>query len=284
MSWIRALLREPLFHFGLLALLIFAFDHLLSAPSEGPQEGLIVVSAPRIEHMIDVFERTWMRQPTEAELQALIDDHVIEEIFVRDAIALGLDRDDTVIRRRLRQKMEFLDDPMVEAVTPTDSELAAFLAGHPEQFAQDPRLSFEQVFLSPDKRGDAVIADATVILESLKAGSTTKGDPSLLPESMTSADLSEVGRSFGADFAELVATSPVGEWRGPIASAFGVHLVRLTHVEPGRLPALDEVRLEVAHEWTRARAVEMAEERIAAMRERYQVQIERPGNAESALP
>lgn len=284
MNWTRPLLREPLFHFGLLALLIFAINYAVSARTDQPDEGQIVVSAARIDHMATVFERTWLRPPTEAELQALIDDYVIEEIFVRDAIALGLDQDDTVIRRRLRQKMEFLDDPMVDALEPSDADLAAYLADHPDRFALDPRLSFEQVFLSPDKRGDAVMADADALLVALKSGAVAPSDPSLLPEAMTSASLSDIGNIFGADFAKTVVQSPEGAWTGPMTSAFGVHLIRVTRMEAGRLPSLDEVRPAVEREWINARAAELVAARLATMRERYEVRIERPGSAAGPSP
>jgi hypothetical protein len=277
---LKRLLPEPLVHFGGLALLIFAAYAVISPSATEPVETEIVVTAPKAAQIAAVFERTWQRPPSDEELAALIDDYVEEEILVREALTLGLDQDDTVIRRRLRQKMEFLSNAETDALVPSDADLTAFLDSHRDRYSVEPRLSFEQVFLSPALRSDTLTGDATALLAVLSDASgtdpATLGDASLLPASIDRASLTEIGHLFGPEFAaELDALVP-GVWSGPLASAYGAHLVRLTSREVGRTPTLDEVRNEVARDWTMERKAEVDAQRKALRRSQYQVTIEAP--------
>jgi hypothetical protein len=277
---LKNILREPLFHFGLLALLIFAAYAVIAPAAVEPADTEITISAPKVAQMAEIFARTWQRPPSEAELNGLIEDYIDEEIHVRAALSLGLDQDDTVIRRRLRQKMEFLQDGEVEALTPTEDELAAYLAAHPGQFALDPKFAFDQIFLSPDKRGDAVTADANALQASLAAGLATDpatlGDPSLLPATLGLTPFSRISSQFGPDFAEALKRAPDKAWSLPIASAYGLHLVRVTAVEPGRVPPLDEVRAEVMREWSNAKSVELAAAYMKTLRAGYKITVQKP--------
>jgi hypothetical protein len=184
---------------------------------------LIVVSPNRIAQLSTVFARTWQRPPTAPELKGLIDDFVKEEIYVREAQRLGLDADDTVIRRRLRLKMEFLSDAEAELTPPTDAELTHDLEKHAESFARQPRYSFDQVHFSSDRRGPAAEADARTLLVALNgqepSGPGALGDPTLLPASLEDVDPDGVARSFGEGFASELKSLPVGVWSGPIPSS-----------------------------------------------------------------
>jgi hypothetical protein len=272
---IGRLIREPLVHFLLLAGVIFAAYGLLAG--RAVTEEAIDVTPAKIEQMAAIFARTWQRPPTADELKGLIDDYVKEEIYVREAVRLGIDQDDTVIRRRLRMKMEFLNDAEAEATPATDADLAAYLVAHPDTFREAPRVAFEQVYLDAQKRGAAAQADAAAVLGSLKkdaAFAAEVGDPTLLPPSMPLTDRQGIAQMFGDDFAAGVVVIPVGDWQGPIASGFGLHLVKVTGQEAGRLPVLAEIRPQVEREWMNDRRERMARQKLDELLKRYKVTVE----------
>lgn len=284
---LKRLLNEPLVHFSALALLIFAAHGLLGdARMQAPDS--IVVTAPKIEQMAALFTRTWQRPPTPEEFKGLIDDYVKEEILVRQALELGLDRDDTVVRRRLRQKMEFLNAAEAEALTATDAELDAFLKANPAVFEIDPMLAFQQIVLNPQRHGEAIEQNAAAILEVLlsqpAADPASLGDASQLPPELPLTSKTSIGQTFGDDFAEELDKAPVGQWTGPVDSGFGLHLIRVTERVPGRVPALDEVRDAVAREWTNARRSQLEDQRFAELLKRYVVSIESPAGGAGTSP
>ena len=160
-------LREPLTHFIGLALAIFLLYGVVSRSAE-PKADEIIVTSAKIEQLGSLFTKTWQRPPSAQELKGLIDDYVKEEIYNREALLLGLDRDDTVIRRRLRQKMEFLVDAEVDAMAPTDAQLEVYLKANADQFRIAPMMAFEQIYLSPEKRGDRIDADAQAIMDEVR--------------------------------------------------------------------------------------------------------------------
>lgn len=273
-AMLKRLFKEPLVHFLLLALAIFAVYGLFNGAG-AQQPGGIVVTAPKVEQMAALFAKTWQRPPTPDELKGLIDDYVKEEILVRQALELGLDKDDTVVRRRLRQKMEFLADAQTPA--PTEADLQAYLDAAPDGFRIDGTLAFQQVFLNAQRRGEAVNRDAASMLEMLSADPDADyaalGDATQLPAELPLSSEASIGQTFGAGFADALAKAPVGTWTGPVVSSFGVHLVRVTGREPGRVPTLAEVRGEVVREWTNARRREFDDQRFAALLKNYTVTI-----------
>lgn len=257
----KRLLLEPLVHFLVLGGLLFAAYQWHGGPtSQGSSR--IVVTRGTIERLTAGFEMAWQRPPTDAEIKGLVDDYVREELSVREALALGLDRDDTIIRRRLRQKLEFL---MVDAqAPPSDAELQAWLERHPTALRTPTQLSLRQVFVSPRIRGARADADAQALLVRLQragaaASSDGLGDPSMLPSSLPLGPLAEVERAFGPAFAARVGTLSPGQWIGPIESPFGLHLVLVGERMAAAPMALSEVRSLVASE-------------VAAERHKQQVQ------------
>lgn len=271
------ILREPLVHFLAIGAILFVLNGWIGR-HRVPESSRIVVSAGRIEHLAASFAQVWNRSPTDAELDGLIDDFVLEEILYREAIALGLDRDDTFVRRRLRQKMEFLNEGAVPS--PTDADLEAYLAQHPGTFRVGSRITFDQIYFSRDRRGDAVETDAARMLARLQrepeAGD--EGDPSLLEPSYRSIPIEEITGVFGEDFARRVAELEPGGWVGPIESSLGLHLVRIRERAGGRDPDLAEVRAAVEREWLAAKQLELEREWQARLRDRYTVTIERGGD------
>jgi hypothetical protein len=274
------LLREPLLHFLLAGAALFALDRWRSTPAD--EAGELRVRAGEIQHLAEVFARTWMRPPTGAELEGLIQEHLREEVAYREALALGLDRDDTIVRRRLRQKLEFLAEDVAARAQPSEAELAAFLAAHPERFRLEPRYTFVHIYFSPERRADAA-ADARTALAKLARGEVEElGDPTLLPLEFVRAPASDVDRQLGDGFAHALGRLATGVWDGPLGSPYGQHLVRLAAREEGRPPELAEARAEVEREWQAELRAREQDAFYAALLARYQVVIEGAGTEETA--
>ncbi len=276
------ILREPLLHFFVLGAALFGLFAWLRGPLAGAPER-IHVDAARIEQLALGFARTWQRSPTQEELAALVDEFVREEILYREALALGLDRDDTIVRRRMRQKLEFLSEDIAPVADPDDAALARHLAEHADAYRVEPRVALRQVFVSRDRHGDAAPAHAQELLARLSAdpGADEAGDTSLLPATLPLAPLGEVASVFGSAFAQEVVKLTPGRWSGPVASGFGLHLVFVETREEGRAPALDEVRDAVRNDWSSARRTEANEAFYQSLRERYEVTIEVPRASEN---
>jgi hypothetical protein len=270
-------LREPLTHFIGLALAIFLLYGVVNRSTE-PETDEIIVTSAKIEQLGSLFTKTWQRPPSAQELKGLIDDYVKEEIYNREALLLGLERDDTVIRRRLRQKMEFLADAEVDAMTPTDAELEVYLKANADQFRIEPMMSFEQIYLSPEKRGDRIDADARDMLDQVRRNAQADleklGDQTLLPSMLPLASKAMINQTFGGTFFDELEKIPVNQWSGPVPSSYGLHLVRVTERREGRNPALSEVRDAVAREWSNAKRNALEGERMEALLKRYNVKIE----------
>jgi hypothetical protein len=278
------LLREPLVHFLLLGAALFLLFAMVG-DSDGAPTDRIVISNGRIEQLTEIFMRTWQRPPTEEELAGLIENHIRDEVYYREALAMGLDRDDTIVRRRLRQKLEFLTDDLVTAVDPTPEELETYFDEYADAFRLPARVSFQQIYFNPDRRGEQTVADAESLLARLAAADSVVdpaalGDPLLLPGDLTLASEAEVAQRFGRDFAVAVAELPVGRWSGPVESGFGQHLVLIGQRQPGSLPPLVEVRESVEREWRNARHEEATETFYGRLRERYDISIEYPATLE----
>ncbi|UCD82071.1 MAG: peptidyl-prolyl cis-trans isomerase [Desulfobacterales bacterium] len=279
---IKTWMGEPLVHFLAIGALIFVAFHLWGG---GPNSSRIVITPGQIDSMAARFTRTWQRSPTEEEMKGLIDDHVRNEIAAREAMAMGLDRDDTIIQRRLRQKLEFLAEDAVDAAPPTDDELRAWLNEHADEFRIEPEIGFFQVYLNPDKRGNSIQDDTKKILEQLrKAGppvdKSVAGDSLMLPNELDLTRLSNVTRIFGRQFADEIIKVEPGRWTGPVSSGYGIHLVYVTERQEGRIPAFAEVRQAVEREFLAARRKEALSTMYKGMLERYHVTIEQRANEE----
>jgi hypothetical protein len=278
----KRLWNEPLMHFLLLGAALFAAHALLSRNVEADPEG-IVVTRGQIEHLATSFARVWQRPPTAPELKGLIDDHVQEEILSREAVKLGLDKNDTVIRRRLRQKMEFIAEDFAVTIEPTQADLEAYYRDHAADFHRESRFTFRHVFLSDD-RGDRLGADAVAMLEVLRAGGprgepAVLGDPTLLPAEIDGESRSSVAAQFGDGFATDIGMASVGTWSGPFRSSYGTHLVLMTKQTEGFLPPFDEVRDRVKMELLAARRKQMNKDFLDALLDKYDIRVEWPKDA-----
>lgn len=285
---IRRLLSEPLLHFLLIGVALFMlYGALNRGRSDAPRD--IVVTEARVEALADSFATVWMRPPTPEEVKGLVDDYVAEEIYYREAIAMGLDQDDTVIRRRLRQKMEFISDDAAAAAEPTDAELQAYLAAHPEKFLEPAELTFVQVYFSTEKRGDQARSAAEQLLAELQAGRgpaalADAGDPTLLPSDMQSASPQVIANAFGSDFAAQVVEAPVGQWTGPLQSGFGLHLVRVDDRKADAMPAFEQIRPIVLREWQSEQRTQSNKVFLDSLRAKYDIRVEGEAAALFAQP
>ena len=274
MSQKNKLWREPLAHFLLIgALLFILFD--LTREESGDPENRILVSQNQVDQLAAQFKRTWLRAPTEKELAGLIESHVRDEVYYREAVAMGLDRNDPQVRQRMRLKLEFLLEDLTAEEQPDDGVLDAYLKNNPEKFRIEPRLSLRQVFLSFD-RGPGLDADAEKLLVELQAGEAaeTLGDPTMLPYEQTAVPERMIARTFGERFAKAVMELEPGTWQGPLFSGLGAHLVLVTDRVEGRLPELAEIRADVEKEYLAERRMELKDLAYRKLREGYEVVIE----------
>ena len=273
-SWARRLVREPLVHFLLLGGLLFGAWYAFNDQPPISDANRIVLDEAQVASLAASFQRTWLRLPTDEELAGLVKDRIKEEILYREALALGLDRDDQVIRRRLRQKMEFLSTDLTEPGPPSEAELQAYLDAHSDRFRTSERLSFTQVYLKEDGQ-----EQATALLQRLAGHPPSEleldqlGDASLLPATMQQADPSEIGRVFSDAFAATLLAAPLDQWSGPHASPYGLHLVYVSEHLPAREPPLGEVRAAVEREWQAEQEREANARFYQALRERYSVEV-----------
>ena len=276
----KKLLHEPLVHFLVLGFLVFAGFRFTSRSDAG-EPGKIVVTQSQVESLVTGFTRTWQRPPTNLELEGLVREYIREEVSTREALALGLDKDDSVIRRRLRQKLEFVSDSVATQADPTDEALQKYLQAHAESFRGQRQFTFSQVYLDPQKHGENLNRDINQLLAQLRlAGNrpdlSKLGDSLLLEQDFKDVSVGDVSKQFGEKFAAKLVELPVGEWSGPIESGYGLHLVIVNERKDGSLPALADVRETVKRDWVNTQRSETNEKFYQALLKRYTVTIEDP--------
>lgn len=272
----RSIIKEPLLHFILIGAALFLVFGLTSDRNSGSADEKIVVSAGRIAQLVNIYAKTWQRPPTQEELRGLIDDFVLEEIYYRQGVAMGIDRDDTVIRRRVRQKFEFLTDDAAAAVKPTDEELLAYLAANEGSFRRDPAYTFQQVYINPRRSDGDLEGYVAKRLAELRASETAERDGGLLPTSFDRASRRVVEGTFGLGFSGKLDGLTLGDWQGPIESGLGIHLIQVQSRMEGALPDLAEIREIVEREWVNERRFEMRRAMNEMLLENYEVVIDWP--------
>jgi hypothetical protein len=240
----------------------------------------IVISSARIANLAEGFARTWQRKPSKAELQGLVDDYIRDEVFYREGRAAGLDRDDVIIRRRVRQKMEFLAEDM-SAQEPSEEQLASYLKSNSERFRTEDQFTFRQIFLSATKRVTTIASDSTELANVLARAdyaveATALGDSFLLGEEFRAVSRTDIAGIFGESFASRMSGVEQRRWQGPISSSFGQHFVFLSERIPGSVPSLENVRQEVRREWTNARRLEAEQKLYTSLRQHYEIVVETP--------
>jgi hypothetical protein len=272
------IIRDPLFHFLLLGATIFA-AHAFVTRHKTDKPGEIVLTRGTVDNLVTGFTRTWQRPPMEEELQGLMRDYLREEVAYREALALGLDRNDMIVRRRLQQKLEFLSDDLATRKEPSQQELQTFLQAHSNLFRTEPRFTLQQVYFNPQLHLGSLQHDIVRTQQELQASGRrinpeNLGDPFLLQQRFENVPLSDLKNTFGEKFATALPSLPVATWQGPIESGYGDHLLYITERTEGRLPALSEVRDQVRREWLEAKRKEALDKFYQALLSRYTINIE----------
>ncbi len=269
-SIFKRLVREPLVHFLIAGAAIFAVLSLRVVPDDPASRAIHLTRDDQARLSVN-FAQIMGRPPTRAELDALVQRWVREEVLYREALRLGLDQGDPVIRKRLAQKMDVIAASSADTEQPANEALQKWLNTHPERFAQDMTLTFDQLYFTD--RGRAVVAKT--LLEG-GANWTRVGDAVSLPAHFERASRTTVSDEMGPDFARaLEGLAPDKEWRGPIDSALGWHLVRLTAKEPGLLPPLRAIRGRVEDDWRAETGRTRQDAAFKTLRDAYTVQIDR---------
>ena len=265
----KQLLREPLVHFLLGGLVLYAMLAWRGDPVD-PTSRAIDVSKEQQAQLALQFERTMQRPPTDAELDNLVSQYVREEVLYREAIRLGLDSDDAVVRKRLAQKMDGLAASQAENAQPDEGELKQWLAEHRSRFAPEASFSFDQLWFAKEEA-------ARRALGRLQDGADWQalGEAISLPRSMVATARRDVEARFGRGFAAALDKPAVGDnWLGPISSGFGFHLVRLRARESAETAPLDQIRDEVENDWRSATIAARKDEAYRVLREAYRVNVE----------
>lgn len=274
MKLLQRFLREPLLHFLAIGGLIFVLYTVVSGPAPAPVN-TIVIGPEHIERLAKGFQAVWRHPPSADELDGIIEDAVREEVYYREALALGLDKNDTIVRRRLRQKMEFLADTGASLLKPAAGELEDYFAANKQTYRSVPKLAFEQIYLGEQ----APAQSATQLLASLKADTTidpsTLGERTLLPAQLDLSHPNAIDGVFGKGFFEQLAKLRSGVWSGPVTSSYGVHLARILESVPAAMPPLEDVRDAVLRDWKAAKAKEIREQDYARRRARFIIEIRR---------
>lgn len=271
---LRKILSEPLVHFLFIGMALFILYQVVSPGDKSDRE--IVVTEATLNMLSQRHAAVWLRQPTPAELQDLVDNYIREQILYREGVAYGLDQDDPVIQRRVVQKLDVLSEETGSLTPPTDAELEEYLQKNAASYALPPVFDYQQVMFDPVRHGASLDAELASALAALNAGADPAklGDSSLLPARGTAIPLDRLVREYGDEFANAVAALPVGLWQGPVRSGFGVHLVRIDNRIEARPVSLAEVRAAVERDWENERRRSTREAFYQALKKTYDIRIE----------
>ncbi len=275
---LKQLIKEPLIHFLFIGAVLFVLFGIVGESDTGPNNRIQVTQAD-VDRLVANWQRRWNRLPTPGELNNLVESYIREEILYREAVAMGLERDDSVVRRRMAQKIEFIFKDISTPVEPTDADLQAYLEKHPEKFTYPARYDFSHVYLSVDKRGEQAKKDAQQLLEELQKESS-QSDPTQFSDLFMFdyyfADITdfEITRIFGEEFTKQLAGLKPGEWQGPVDSGYGIHLVKVDkRIEPS-LPPVAEIRDKVKTEYIAELQRDANQKFYQSLRERYEIVVE----------
>ncbi len=272
--------REPLVHFLVIGAAIFVLFGLMGKEDAEEQERAITITAGEIGWLTDAWKKRWNRPPTDKEREGLIQQYLREMILYREAVAMGLDKDDTVIRRRLAQKLEFLTQDLISPQPPTEDELRAYFKAHMDRYRPPDLITLTHVFLDPDKRGDRTLEDAETVKAELIAlkqppqDARSFGDPFMLQSYYPERTEAELSKLFGRGFAEPVFKLAPQQWHGPVLSGYGTHLVYVHDRLESEPPRFAEVEAQVQQDWENDKREQLNEQYIASLMGRYDVTIE----------
>lgn len=286
---LQGLAREPLVHFLVIGGLLLGGYALLgqdTAPDDSSTE--IVLSVDDLAQLLMIFESKWRRQPTQDEFNLMVEDRIREDILYREALSLGLDKDDTIVRRRMAQKMQFLAEDVAAQQEPTTDQLRSWFAEHTDLFTVPQRISFRHLYFSPDSRGSSARDDSEMALAELEdapldtASAESLADPFMFQDYYGDRAPQAIAGEFGPEFAQAVSRLEPGSWQGPVKSGFGWHLVYVDNVIAGRVPAFEEIEQEVKTAWLGIQKADAWREAYDDMRAKYTVLLPVPAEADTA--
>jgi peptidyl-prolyl cis-trans isomerase C len=280
---LRRWLSEPLLQFLLIgAVLFLGYWALHPGPEAGRLSTRIELTEDDLRQMSVARLAQGRSAPTPEQMASLVDMRVREEILYREALALGLEKGDTIVKRRLAQKMEFLFEDVSALREPTREELTAWFEKNSDRFALPPRASFRHLYFSPDRRGPRAREDAAGALDTLRGKparpqeGAAGADPFMFQGYYADRSFEEIAKLFGPSFADTLLQQQPGSWQGPIESGYGWHLVWVDSLTPRRVPAFEEVETEAKTEWIADQRVETRRRAYEAMKARYEVVLPAP--------
>ncbi|CTQ52527.1 peptidylprolyl isomerase [Roseibium album] len=279
MSTIYRFLRQPLLHFLVLGGLIFALYDLVTpevAKVVGDPKTEIVVTQLQVERLTTEFQAIWQRPPTSEEQQKLIDNFIREEVLVREALRIGLDRDDTVLRRRLVQKMEYLAASAARARKPTDEELVSYYQNNQQNYLRPGRIAFEQIFLG-EKIDETLVGEIQAQLND-GVPAMELGKRTLLPSSLGISARAKVDGLFGDGLFERLMDLEGTDWQKPLKSGYGFHLIRITDKQKAEQLSFEEARKFVSEDWSLQKYTESKDRQHEALRGQYRITVEEKVN------
>lgn len=287
----KRLLREPLIHFLLVGAALFAAYHYLQpAQSAAPSSKQIQLSVDQLAQLAVLFQSQWRRDPTPEEFGRMVEQKVQSEVLYREALAMGLDKDDEIVKRRMAQKMQFLAEDVAAAREPSTDELRIWFARNTDKFALPKRVSFRHLYFSPDRRGNGAREDAAKALAQLAGQpedaklAESLADPFMLQDYYRDRAPDYLGKEFGPQFAQAVEKLPTGSWQGPIESGFGWHLVFVDTVIPGRVPDFEEIEADVKTAWLGEQKALAWDKAYREMRAKYTVLLPVPPEGTNGTP
>src|SRR5271166_1426324 len=285
----KRLVREPLIHFLLIGAALFAVYHYLQ-PARGaaPSSKQIQLSLDDLAQLSALFQSQWRRDPTPQEFGRMVEQKVQSEVLYREALAMGLDKDDEIVKRRMAQKMQFLAEDVAAAHEPSTAELKAWFEKNSNKFALPSRYSFRHLYFSPDKRGKNAQADAAAALTKIAGQpedsklAAASGDSFMFQDYYGDRTPEAIAKEFGPQFAVALEKLKPGSWQGPVESGYGWHLVYVDTVIPGRIPAFEEMEPDVKTAWLGEQKKEAWQKAYAEMRAKYTVLLPGPSDKEAA--
>ena len=276
-SKLSTLLREPLFHFLFIGAAIFLLFSLINT-TEDENDQQIIITKGKIKSLENAFIKAKGRQPTAEEMQQQLEYDIREQVLYREAMAMGLDKDDMIIRRRLSQKMKYLFDDLSVVDKPSDAALKKFVSEHPSKFTKPATISFSQVYLDPKEHGDRLEVDAKDLLEELSTTTIKEtigfGDRSLLPYDFSNEREIDIRDMFGEAFVKQIFRAKTDTWQGPFSSAYGLHLIYIHTRSNAYLPPLSEMRDRVERAWISTKQREANDIFYQSLLERYEIIVD----------
>ena len=274
------LAKEPLLHFLLIGAAIYALYGMYAPQEEAAEQRIITVSSGEIQWMANSWQKRWTRPPTRAELEGMIRQYIRETVLYREALAMGLDEDDTIIRRRLAQKLEFLSQDLLTPADPGRQVLEAWFDANPDKYIAPDLYTMTHIFLDPDKRGAQALEDAETIRDALNASGGVPdninefGDAFMLQSYYPDRSQVELTKLFGAEFARSVTELEPGRWFAPVLSGYGVHVVYVSSHTPAPAPEFAQVEERVRQDWIEANREELNQQFIEGLLSRYEIIVE----------